>query len=192
MLHDHLVDVGFKQSVHDPCIYTRYDAILAVHVDDIIVATDGVQKMKQVKRDIAGPFAVKDLGELKHFLGVTMNQGQDGTWIGQLTYTKNVLEKYNMQDSKAVATPVDASQKLTDADDGTCDSETVDQEMHQSAVGNLLYLSTWTRPDITYAVSNVSKFCAKPMRKHWNAVKCILRYLRGTLGLRSDLQWGSL
>ena len=95
-LHGHLADVGFKQSVHDPCIYTRDDAILAVHVDDIIVATDGVQKMKRVKRDITGPFDVKDLGELKHCVGVTMDQGQDGTWIGQPTYTRNVLEKYNM------------------------------------------------------------------------------------------------
>ena len=60
-LHDHLVDVGFKESVHDPCIYTRIDAILAVHVDDIIVATDGVWEMKQVKRDIPGPFDVRDL-----------------------------------------------------------------------------------------------------------------------------------
>ena len=121
----HLVDVGFKQSVHDPCVYTRGDAILAVHVDDIIVATDGVQKMKQVKREFAGPFDVRDLGEVKHFVGVTMDQGQDGTWIGQPTYTRNVLEKYNMQDAKAVATPVDTSRKLTEADDGTCDSDTV-------------------------------------------------------------------
>lgn len=47
-------------------------------------------------------------------------------------------------------------------------------------MGSLLYLSTATRPDITYAVSNVAKFCAKPTKQHWIAVKRILRYLKGT------------
>ena len=56
----------------------------------------------------------------------------------------------------------------------------VDQQLYQSAVGSLLYLSIATRPDITYAVSNVAKFCAKPTKQHWVAVKRIFRYLRGT------------
>ena len=61
-------------------------------------------------------------------------------------------------------------------DEDTC----VDQQLYQSAVGSLLYLSIVTRPDITYAVSNVAKFCAKPMKQHWVAVKRIFRYLKGT------------
>ena len=56
----------------------------------------------------------------------------------------------------------------------------VDQQLYQSAVGCLLYLSVATRPDIAYAVGNVAKFCAKPTKQHWTAVKRIFRYLRGT------------
>ena len=52
---------------------------------------------------------------------------------------------------------------------------------YESAVGSLLYLSTRTRPDITFAVSNVAKFCTKPTKEHWTAVKRILRYLKGSL-----------
>ena len=47
-------------------------------------------------------------------------------------------------------------------------------------MGSLLYLSIATRPDITYAVSNVAKFCAKSTKQHWVAVKHIFRYLKGT------------
>ena len=47
-------------------------------------------------------------------------------------------------------------------------------------MGALLYLSTRTRPDISFAVSNVAKYCNKPLAKHWTAVKRIFRYLRGT------------
>ena len=56
----------------------------------------------------------------------------------------------------------------------------MDQPLYHSAVGSLLCLSTVTRPDITYAVSNVAKFGAKPTKQHWVAVKHIFRYLKGT------------
>jgi len=63
----------------------------------------------------------------------------------------------------------------------TEDSELFDATLYQSAVGMLLYLSGWTRPDITFAVSNVATFCSKPTKEHWVAVKRILRYLNGTM-----------
>lgn len=53
----------------------------------------------------------------------------------------------------------------------------------KSAVGSLFYLSTRTRPDITFAVCNVAKFCTNPTRYHWSAVQRIFRYLRGTCDL---------
>ena len=53
----------------------------------------------------------------------------------------------------------------------------VDQELNQSAVGSLLYLSTKTRPDIAYDVGNVARFSSTPTQTHWIAVKRIMRYL---------------
>ena len=61
------------------------------------------------------------------------------------------------------------------------DSEIFDQGRYQSAVGSLLYLSIGTRPDITYAVSNVARYCARPTTEHWMANERIIRYLIGTL-----------
>ena len=59
--------------------------------------------------------------------------------------------------------------------------ENIDQGLHQSAAGCLLSLSTWTRLDITFAMSNTAKYCLNPLREHWTAVKRILRYLKGTV-----------
>ena len=76
-----------------------------------------------------------------------------------------------MEDAKPVNTPVDVNNKLLAASE---ESELVDQRLYQSAVGSLLYLSCWTRPDVTFAVSSVARFCSKPTKQHWTAVKRIM------------------
>ena len=81
-----------------------------------------------------------------------------------------------MAQAKPVKTPVAVCQKLTAPED----SEPVDKDLYQSAVGSLIYLSTCTRPDIAFAVSNVAKYCSRPSKEHWTAVKRILRYLKAT------------
>ena len=98
-------------------------------------------------------------------------------WMGQPLYTDTFLRKFGMDQAKPIKTPVNVSEKLTQADE---EFKKVDQAVFQSAVSSLLYLSTCTRSDIAYAVSNVAKFCSKPTTRHWSAVKRILRYLRGT------------
>ena len=100
--------------------------------------------------------------------------------VNPLIIIDRVLEKFGMKDAKSVATPVDLRIKLVKCEDG---EEKVDQVMYQSCIGSLLYLSTETRPDITFAVSSVAKFCSDPTKCHWIGVKRILRYLKGTSDL---------
>jgi hypothetical protein len=150
-----------------------------VYVDDIILAGRTDKRIGEVKEALKEAFKVKDMGVLHYFLGVAIKQDHEGgkIWIGQSNYSTNVLEKYGMEDAKPVNTPVDVNNKLLAASE---ESELVDQRLYQSAVGSLLYLSCWTRPDVTFAVSNVARFCSKPTKHHWTAVKRIMRYLKGT------------
>ena len=84
------------------------------------------------------------------------------------------MKRFQTENSKHTATPIDTGAKLTKA---TEDSKLFNQELYQSAIGSLLYLSTGTRPDIAYAVSNVARFCSKPIMEHWKSIKHIMRYL---------------
>ena len=94
--------------------------------------------MIEVKRALSERFDVKDMGELHYFLGVNINQNQNGdVWIGQPVYTQTILEKFGMNNAKPVNTPADASTKLVKATD---DSDEVDNGLYQSAVVSLLYL----------------------------------------------------
>ena len=184
-LDAHLTSMGYVQSTSDPCIYTSSEgdtSIIGVYVDDFVIAAKSNEKIEEIKTALSKKFDVKDLGELHYFLGVlvTQNHKRGTVWIGQPSFTESILQKYGMEEAKSVKTPVSADLKLLKASD---ESETVDQNQYQSAVGSLLYLTTRSRPDIAFAVNNVARFCSKPTKSHWVAVKRIFRYLKGTTHL---------
>ena len=87
----------------------------------------------------------------------------------------SILKTFDMQDCKPAPTPVGA--KLESTED-----KIADKELYQSAIGKLIYLSNWSRPDITYAVNLCARYSSNPFNEHWIAVKRILRYLKGTIG----------
>ena len=91
--------------------------------------------------------------------------------------------KFKMENSSPVSTPI--ADRLSDGDRGKALSKQ-EQEKYRAIVGSLLYLSCWTRPDISFAVSELSRFVAEPGDKHLVAAKHLLRYVKGTkdLGLR--------
>ena len=181
VLDAHLKEMRFQQSYHNPCIYTHSGGdpfIIGVYIDDMVLASRNANHTEEVKIGLAKKFEIKDLGELSYFLGVNIKTCKNGAvWMGQSTYSESTLRKYEMEESKAVSTPVDIGIKLTKA---TEDCEPCDPVLFQSAVGSLIYLSTKTRPDIAYAVNSVARFCSKPTKVHWTAFKRIFRYLRGT------------
>ena len=78
--------------------------IIAVYVDDIILAGNNVNTMNKVKKAISDKFDVKDMGELHHFLGVKIVQNYKSgeIWIGQSAYIKELLSKFKMEECKPV------------------------------------------------------------------------------------------
>ena len=117
-LHTQLMEMRFKQTPSDPCIYTSLSdglCVLAVYVDDILIAGKCSKKTTQVKTALARRFRVKDLGELHYFLGVNikLNSNKSSyTCIGQPAYIHNVLNKFGFEQCKAVKTPVASGIKL--------------------------------------------------------------------------------
>ena len=95
---------------------------------------------------------------------------------------EKVLQRFNMQDAKPVSTPLATHFKLSKE---MCpktqeDIEYMSKVPYQSAVGSLMYAMVCTRPDIAHAVGVVNRYMSNPGKRHWLAVKWILRYLRGT------------
>ncbi|XP_055522420.1 zinc finger protein 208-like [Wyeomyia smithii] len=102
--------------------------------------------------------------------------------LDQEAYTESILKRFNMERCKPVKVPMNSSEKLTKDASPKDDNESTAMEdvPYQEAVGCLMYLAQSTRPDILFAVKTLSRFNNNPGVKHWNAVKHVLRYLRGT------------
>ncbi|XP_071686934.1 uncharacterized mitochondrial protein AtMg00810-like [Rutidosis leptorrhynchoides] len=120
-------------------------------------------------------FAIKDLGALSYFLGLEVTYTSSGLFLSQTKYAHDVLTRAKLLDSKPVATPLATAEVFSSK--GTPFS---DHTLYRSLVGALQYL-TITRPDISYAVNQVSQFLQAPTFDHFQAVKRILRYVKGTI-----------
>jgi hypothetical protein len=115
------------------------------------------------------------MGELQFFLGLQIKQSKEGPFVHQAKYTKDIVRKFKMEDSKAMTTPMSTTTALHADEEG----EHVDQKECRSMIRSLLYL-TATRPDIQFSVCQCARFQASPRTSHQQAVKRIFRYLRHT------------
>ncbi|GJZ40941.1 uncharacterized mitochondrial protein-like protein [Tanacetum coccineum] len=123
---------------------------------------------------------MRSLGELTFFLGLQVQQKEDGIFISQDKYVAEILKKFNYSDVKSASTPVDLEKPLVK--DG--DADDVDVHLYRSMIGSLMYL-TASRPDIMFVVCACARFQVIPKTSYLLAVKRIFRYLKGklTLGL---------
>lgn len=179
-LDRHLKSIGFTRCAHEYSVYTkRYDEqalIVGVYVDDLIITGSCPKSVQKFKKEMNTKFEMSDLGLLTHYLGIEVNLKESRITLKQESYAKNLLVKTGMLNCNPTKTPMEHKLKLK-KEDG---SELVNPTEYRSIVGGLRYL-THTRPDITFVVGIVSRFMEKPTMNHLQAVKGILRYIKGTL-----------
>ncbi|KAL5764004.1 hypothetical protein ACOSQ2_016598 [Xanthoceras sorbifolium] len=179
---------GFTRCQADHCCYIkRFDnsfIILLLYVDDMLVAGSNMQEIMNLKRELSKQFAMKDLGTAKQILGMRIKRDtKSGTLLlSQAEYIKKVLSRFNMQDAKPVSTPLGVHFRLSKEQSPKTEEERTHMAKvpYASAIGSLMYAMVCTRPDIAQAVGAVSRYMNNPGKIHWEAVKWILRYLRGT------------
>jgi hypothetical protein len=116
-----------------------------------------------------------DLGIMRYFLGIELNQSEDGIFICKSKYAKDILKMFRMVKCKPTITPISTGTKLSKNDEGSC----VFSTLYKRLVGSIMYLTT-TRPNIMFVVSLISIFMETLKSIHWQDGKIILRYVVGT------------
>ncbi|KAJ0452174.1 putative RNA-directed DNA polymerase [Helianthus annuus] len=172
---------GYVRSINEPNLYVKKvnnDFIyVCLYVDDIVYTSSSAKLIKEFKACMEQEFEMSDMGLLKLFLGLEVNQTPKGVFLSQKKYAKSLVSKFGMDGCKAEVTPMNANEKLF-LDDK---ADKVDEVMFRSLVGGLIYL-THTRPDLAYSVSLISRFMQSPSKLHLGAAKRILRYVASTIG----------
>ncbi|KAI2508990.1 hypothetical protein MHU86_5366 [Fragilaria crotonensis] len=178
-LSEALREEGFKACANDPCLLYKDTIMVVLYVDDLGIAYRDQNDLDKLFANLeAKGLTFTREGTFTDFLGI--NFTRDAT-NGTLTLTQKGLiqkikEATGMSDSNYNWTP--AAQAALGIDpDG---SPMTEAWSYRSIVGMLLYLSTNTRPDIAFAVSQVARFCHSPKRSHASAVKTLVRYLHRT------------
>ncbi|KAK2442550.1 hypothetical protein QL285_013736 [Trifolium repens] len=149
--------------------------IVQVYVDDIIFGATNEKMCEEFSNLMQSEFEMSMMGELRFFLGLQIKQLEEGIFISQEKYVKDLLKKYKMNESKIMSTPMHPSTSLDKDEKG----KNVSEKEYRGMIGSLLYL-TASRPDIVFSVGLCARFQSAPKESHLTAVKRIFRYLVGT------------
>ncbi|GAA5970209.1 hypothetical protein JCM3765_005371, partial [Sporobolomyces pararoseus] len=183
-----LRDMGFEQSKADESLFVRWKdgkvAIIPIHVDDGLVM--GTDDLKSIVKDLSSRLdnSVKE-EPLGLFLGVKISRLEDGSiTLDQAHYVDKLAERFDFdgKSQRQFLTPFDRNTDISPRRE----DEPKFEGPYRELLGAVVYLSTCTRPDISYTVSIASRFASDPAPRHHAILKRLLRYLIKTrsLGLR--------
>ena len=191
-LLEYLLEIGFKQSKVDPSLMIKRDENgnyikLINYVDDMLYYGSSDETEKQFVKDLRKRFNVTDLGTAKWYLGIQLTKIGKDYMLDQSRYTMHFLEGLkNKFKIKERNTPLPMDFVPTKKDCALTVEEKANVHLrfgdvnYRSVIGGLIYASSGTRPDITYAVGKLAKFSNAPGMKHFKALAWLVGYLDTT------------
>ena len=146
--------------------------------------------VKDTKAKLATKYKMTNPGAARQFLGIEIQGGGGGEIsLCQTAFVNSVLKRFRMENAHRESAPIDAHVKLDLAE--SRGGREVNPKDYQVIVGSLMYIELATRPDISYAVSALSRYNSCPFTSHLTAAKRVLRYLKTTAHHRLRFGGGS-
>ncbi|KAL2251492.1 UNVERIFIED_CONTAM: Retrovirus-related Pol polyprotein from transposon TNT 1-94 [Sesamum indicum] len=183
-----MLSLNFIRSQYDHCLYFKYvndsPIFLVLYVDDMLIASPSSLLISTLQKDLCKAFEMKDLGNAKQILGMCIDRDrkQFSIFLNQKSYLLNVLRKFSMENAKPTTVPLAAHFQLSKEQSPKTISEKQKMEKipYSNLIGSVMFLMVCTRPDVAYSISCLSRFMSNPGSPHWEALKYLLRYLRGS------------
>jgi hypothetical protein len=161
--------------------------ILALYVDDLLIMSQQLKEVLEVKAALSKKFEMVDFGEVSMVLGmrVTRDRSRGVLQIDQEKYAGEVLSRFNMEECKPISIPLSPDQKLSKKMGAFTELEKERMALvpYRQVVGSLMYLMVCTRPDLASAVGILARYMQDPGKVHWEAAKRVLRYVQHTMKL---------
>ena len=177
---DFVISIGFVASRVDGGLFVLHDQdqdpvvpAVVLYVDDLlIIADEGF--IGQIKDQMKKRFRMHDLRSVSLYLGINIECSRELQTIDIHQHSSNltILEKFRMDESRPVATPMAMKLHKRKPDEEACDPT-----MYQSMIRSLMYAMTATRPDIAYAIGVFSQYNHDLSDEHMVALQYVFRYL---------------
>ncbi|CAL1380386.1 unnamed protein product [Linum trigynum] len=178
-LSQSLTDIGYHQCLSDHSLFTKTTSTaftaIVIYVDDLILAGDDLSEIAKVKSHLHSLFCIKDLGELRYFLGLEVAHSPTRIHLSQRKYALEILHENGFFDCKPASAPMEPKTHLI-YNDGT---PPTDGSSYRRLIGQLIYLTT-TRPDISFATQQLSQFLDNPTTTHLRDAHHLLRYIKAS------------
>ncbi|CAI7804687.1 unnamed protein product, partial [Closterium sp. NIES-54] len=184
-----LAALGFAPSTADPSLFLRTDTLLPpfyilLYVDDLVFATADTAGLAHVKSELQKRHTCTDLGELRSYLGlqITRDRARRTITLTQSHMVQQVLQRFDFTYSSPQATPLSTRHSLSAL---PSDESVEPSGPYPELVGCLMYLMTYTRPDLAYPLSILARYVAPGRHRleHMAAAKRVLHYLCSTSGM---------
>ena len=191
-LHSVLSLIGFQQIDCNYSVYVYHwgdiKIFLPIHVDDLLLMSNLLAALQEVKSDLAAQFSIHNQGPIKLMLGIKIkcNYSTQSISLLQPRYLQSILDKFNMSDCNPMSMPMEENIKLsvcmclTDPEGRAA----MAKDLYHELIRKLIYLAVATHPNISYAISVLCQFVENPGPEHWGTAKHVLHYLKGSIGLK--------
>ena len=141
-INKYFLDNGYLRCPYEHSLYIKVNGhgdilVVCLYVDDLIFTGNCASMFEDLKKAMTQEFEMTDIGLMSYYLGIEVKQSEEGIFISQERYTREILEKFNMMNSKPVATPIETGTKLSKHEEG----DDVDPSYFKSLVGSLRYLT---------------------------------------------------
>uniref|UniRef100_A0ABD2X7J8 Reverse transcriptase Ty1/copia-type domain-containing protein n=1 Tax=Trichogramma kaykai TaxID=54128 RepID=A0ABD2X7J8_9HYME len=183
-LDEFLVKIGFRSCEMDNCLYIyegEEKMFILIYVYDLLICSNTIneEKVKRIKNMLSERFKMKDLGNVNEYLSIKIEYDLKNKMlkINQTRYIETLIKNYQLSDSKLYNTPMEINLKLDIMADCKPDLK------YRNIIGALLYISSSTRPDVSYSVNYLSRFQNCYNRSHWKYALRVLKYLYKTKNL---------
>ena len=172
--------LGFIQCEVDQAVFFKPEPngnlmIMVVHIDDCTIAGSTFALVIDVKRRMREHVEITDLGELHWLLGIEVKREKESRTISlsQRSYIESIIRHFSFEDSKPISTPMDPNSKISTTQNPSTGAQytAMCNVPYHEEVGALMYAMLGTHPDISFAVTIVSKFSSNPGIAHWEAMK---------------------
>lgn len=185
----HLLSWKFEQTSTDPraLILRRGPEviIIIIVIDHMMFVTNSLQLLSEVKERLEREFDVKFFGSISSFICWDIRRSLSGIECSQQTYARKLISKHGLNHANGTWTPLPVNCDIRQAQQGEVHLQRKEHMEYRQLVGELLYLSVCTRPDISFAVGALARSLHAPTQRHSVLAKRVLRYVSGnsTLGI---------